>query len=181
LIKRAGDISFNMGNFDKALDYFNILLVLDKNNGYALSKVEEIKKILAVLSEGEKKAEMPNKEVRKEKIVATVQETITFTGENLELDKNIQTPTEEKIITDKINENPSELELIKEIPFVETKETPQVEELKETYQKEKPTEVAKIEKEEISKIEEAKEKQVGDLESQPKEILETEKKLNLKK
>jgi len=39
---------------------------------------------------------MPNKEVRKEKIVATVQETITFTGENLELDKNIQTPTEEK-------------------------------------------------------------------------------------
>ena len=177
LIKRAGDISFNMGNFDKALDYFNILLVLDKNNGYALSKVEEIKKILAVLSEGEKKAEMPNKEVRKEKIVATVQETITFTGENLELDKNIQTPTEEKIITDKINENPSELELIKEIPFVETKETPQVEELKETYQKEKPTEVAKIEKEEISKIEEAKEKQVGDLESQPKEILETEKKI----
>lgn len=177
LIKRAGDISFNMGNFDKALDYFNILLVLDKNNGYALSKVEEIKKILAVLSEGEKKAEMPNKEVRKEKIVATVQETITFTGENLELDKNIQTPTEEKIITDKINENPSELELIKEIPFVETKEIPHVEELKETYQKEKPTEVAKIEKEEISKIEEAKEKQVGDLESQPKEILETEKKI----
>ena len=158
LIKRAGDISFNMGNFDKALDYVNILLVLDKNNVYALSKVEEIKKILAVLSKEEKKPEIPNKELNIEKTVAPVKETIIFTTGNLEeTNKNIQSSTEEKILTDKIGENTPEIELIKEIPFEEAKTTPK-EEIKEAYQKEEPTEVQKIENEEILKIEEVEQK-----------------------
>lgn len=177
LIKRAGDISFNMGNFDKALDYFNILLVLDKDNVYALSKVEEIKKILAALSKEEKKPEIPNKELNIEKTVAPLKETIIFTTGNLEeTNKNIQSSTEEKILTDKIEENPPEIELIKEIPFEEVKTAPK-EEIKEAYQKEEPTEVQKIEKEEILKIEEVEQKlNVEEIAptSTPKEISRTE-------
>ena len=55
LMKLAGDILFNAGDFEKALEYSKALTVLDPENEYAKKKVEEIERILNVLNRsGEK-------------------------------------------------------------------------------------------------------------------------------
>uniref|UniRef100_A0A7C4Y0I3 Tetratricopeptide repeat protein n=1 Tax=Caldisericum exile TaxID=693075 RepID=A0A7C4Y0I3_9BACT len=53
LIRMAGDIHFNTGNFEKALDYFNALSLLEPENEYAKNKVKEIKRILSKTGEEE--------------------------------------------------------------------------------------------------------------------------------
>lgn len=49
LMKLASQISFNLGNYEEALDYLNTILVFDKDNEYAKSKIAEVNKILEAL------------------------------------------------------------------------------------------------------------------------------------
>ncbi|MEF3244633.1 MAG: hypothetical protein K6343_01405 [Caldisericaceae bacterium] len=67
LMKLASQISFNLGNYEEALDYLNTILVFDKENEYANSKVSELNKILEALKAPKKEEPKETKKV-KEKV-----------------------------------------------------------------------------------------------------------------
>jgi len=66
LMKIAGDISFKLGDYETTLDYFNTILILNKENAYAKQKVEEIKKIIEAIKAPPKKEETGEKIASKE-------------------------------------------------------------------------------------------------------------------
>ncbi len=132
LMKLASQISFNLGNYEEALDYLNTILVFDKENEYAKSKVAEVNKILEALK-------APKKEELKEtEKIEPKKETIQQIEQTLEPTKIKTEPVKEQV------EQKTEVISIKEEkPITEPKEEkpttpkPQTIELEKTKE-EKP-------------------------------------------
>lgn len=141
LIKFAGELLFNAGDFEKALNYFKALSVMDPENEYAKKKVDEIERILHVLDKsGEHVAP---KLIPEEKVIESVreisqQELLQPKEEASQMEqtskgeKSIEAKAEKielkKEETEEIEQQPKELkeDLIpqkSEIPYEENKET----------------------------------------------------------
>lgn len=93
LIKMAGDILFNSGDFEKALEYFKALTVLDPENEYAKKKVEEIEKILNVLKRSGEKVK-PQVAIEEKKVESKKEEEEKV--ETKPIEKSFK-PVEEKV------------------------------------------------------------------------------------
>ncbi|MGC8575846.1 MAG: hypothetical protein ACP5L3_04920 [Caldisericum sp.] len=96
LIKLAGDILYNSSDFEKALEYFKALSVLDPDNEYAKKKIDEIERMLRALNRNNENVEQ--KILRKEeKLEERAFEEEPTIATNETFNKVAQTPVKESI------------------------------------------------------------------------------------
>ncbi|BAL81597.1 tetratricopeptide repeat protein [Caldisericum exile] len=134
LIKLAGDILFNTSDFEKALEYFKALSVVDPENTYAKKKIDEIEHVLKVLSKSNKNIEsltLPKEELKKEEPLIEEKPEVMPTKETLEkvapseeqakkeTREEKTTPNETEILENRIKEKIREESTIEKMEVVE--------------------------------------------------------------